>query len=396
MTGPLPTIATPKGKLGALDGLRGLAASWVVIHHLSTNRLIGGGALLANGWLLVDVFFVISGFVLAYRYGGGIASRADLGRFVQRRIARIWPLHAAILLLMLLPRLASLVVHGAAGNQLFEPGGHHSLGAFFASLFLIHGMGPYSDAVWNGPSWTLSVEFFAYLLFAGSVMLARGRLTVVACALVVASATVLTVSGVYLAVPMEWAFLRCVYGFFAGVAVLALLRRLPPPDPRRRPGAAATAIELLLGAAIVALIAGGGQRPSAMLLIPACAAMVLALAVARGWVAHILAREPFQSLGAWSLGIYLLHIPILNVLYGIARRYRPLGLDFSKAGWGTAESVVFLVLVLAVAAAAHIWLERPARSLLTYGFAGRRRPAGAGGPAASAIAPHPPSGKEAT
>ena len=91
------------GHLDALTGIRGLAAWLVVLYHirLSLTALLPGEviAALAKGYLAVDLFFMLSGFVIWYNYadrlraGGGAETRL----FLWRRFARVWPLHAAIL-----------------------------------------------------------------------------------------------------------------------------------------------------------------------------------------------------------------------------------------------------------------------------------------------------------
>lgn len=365
MTGPLPTAGTSYAKLVALDGLRGLAASWVVLHHMHTNRLLDGGPLLAHGYLLVDMFFVLSGFVLALQYGGRLLNRADIIDFMRRRFARIWPLHAAILAAMFLPRFAALVLHGPSGSQLLDASSHHSLGGLAASLVLVNGMGILPHNVWNGPSWTISVEFYTYLLFALLVAVGRGRVTATAITLAGFAAVLIAADGLSFLDPLG-NFIRCIYGFFAGAGAVAAFRaRVCETTAKRFPAAAVVVSELCLWAGLIVMVVLGRVGSIGILFVPLCVLMVLLLAFRRGATAWLLEQQPFQALGAWSLGIYLLHIPVLNILYAIGRRGPRFGLDFTPAGWGGVETLLYLVGVIFLGAASYRWIERPVRIWLT-------------------------------
>jgi len=93
--------APGRREIDALTGLRAVAALGVVAHHQvpGMHGIVGERwlAILDRGYLGVDVFFTLSGFVLAYNYGGRLGSAADYVRFVGLRLARIYPLHLVTL-----------------------------------------------------------------------------------------------------------------------------------------------------------------------------------------------------------------------------------------------------------------------------------------------------------
>lgn len=365
------SAASAKAKLEALDGLRGIAASWVVFHHLHTNSLLDGGALAANGARLVDVFFVLSGFVLAYQYRKRLTQASAVSDFMRRRIARIWPLHAAILLFMAAPRLLSLVLHGPAGNDLFVPAGDHSLPSLLASLAMVQALGIYDYAVWNGPAWSISVEMGAYLVFAFVAWASRGRTTLPAVVICLGIVAYLLFTGMGLRIPYELYILRGLMGFFAGVALLPFYERLVAASPRHS-RLLATLLEAASGLCLIAAVGWLGNGAEGFLFVAICAGTVLLYAFQRGAVSAILGREPFQSLGAWSLGVYLLHVPLLNILFAIGRRGPVAGLNFAERQWGSVEVVLFLSLLLLLSCLSYHLLERPARSILSKGTLGER------------------------
>ena len=81
-----------------LDSLRGICALLVATFHLNVMSHVFELALLRNGWMFVDFFFVLGGFVIMTAYGGGrVRTAGDGWRFLLRRLGRVWPLHLATL-----------------------------------------------------------------------------------------------------------------------------------------------------------------------------------------------------------------------------------------------------------------------------------------------------------
>ena len=163
----------PPEQLASLTPLRGIAALWVVIFHfcwyfpaVHPERYTGA---VYKGYLAVDMFFVLSGFVITHVYKEGFARRVTGRRyrdFLKARVARIYPLHITVLLLFVATataeRAASYALRGS-----FEPIpllGERSIGGFFANLVMLQGLWA-RELSWNDPSWSISLEFLAYLLF---------------------------------------------------------------------------------------------------------------------------------------------------------------------------------------------------------------------------------------
>ena len=167
------SLAAPQ--LDALTGIRGLAAWAVVLFHLRVSllKVLPGWAMAvaAKGYLAVDLFFMLSGFVLWYNYAerlrtGGWAATAQ---FWWRRIARIWPLHFVILTLFVGYALLA-VLRG-------HDGGHYPFAQLPLHYLLIQNWGFTRELAWNDPAWSISTELAAYILFPAVVMACRwGRL----------------------------------------------------------------------------------------------------------------------------------------------------------------------------------------------------------------------------
>ena len=180
--------ATPE-PIPALTGIRGIAAVWVLLFHVqdiaeSNGFTLGlpGHDLVAAGWSGVDLFFVLSGFMLMHAHGGDTGRTAHgLKSFAVGRFWRIYPLSVAVLLLVtVLVRLDTLF----ADYYRQLSAGNLSATAFWSTLFLATRWYPF-EGNWNQPVWSLSAEMVGYLGFP-TVSLAIGRIRSFRLALAVA------------------------------------------------------------------------------------------------------------------------------------------------------------------------------------------------------------------
>jgi peptidoglycan/LPS O-acetylase OafA/YrhL len=291
------------GELLALTSIRGIAAWWVVLFHLKLLLVpwLPAPAISAfgQGNLAVDLFFILSGFVIALNYGDRLAGdwRAT-GDFLFRRFARIYPLH-----LLILAGFAAYV--GAAilfGSATVE--GQHP-GYFVASLFLVQNWGFLHALRWNVPAWSISTEAFAYLLFPILLRLFLARrqpswlLVLLVLLLGLSVPAFFAVGGHDFpdAVP-ETGLFRCVVQFAMGMLLCELWRR-------SRGGR--LALPLLGAAAMLGLAYALVGLPVTAL---AWAALVLGLALARR---SVLDAPVLVWLGRVSYATYLCHYLALTV-----------------------------------------------------------------------------------
>lgn len=160
----------------SLTSLRFFAAFWVLSLHytdimpLDFSTLTG---VFERGKLGVDFFFVLSGFILTHVYFHDIeGGRFDVLRFLQKRLARLYPLHVVTFLLVV-----GYVLCGRALGLGFSVPEAYTIDSIVPNLLLIHAWGTLDHMSWNYVSWSISAEWFAYLLFfplALVVLMARG------------------------------------------------------------------------------------------------------------------------------------------------------------------------------------------------------------------------------
>ena len=341
-----------RGELPALTGLRAVAAGAVVLHHLApkAGKLFPElpVELFRRGYLGVDVFFVLSGFVLAYCYGDRIRTLADYRTFVGYRLARIYPLHLATLLGV----LAMAQVALATGAHVWRPDRYAVDGHLLLHLTLTHAWGLEEGLRYNLPSWSISAEFFAYLLFPAFWAVAR-RAGVRSAWLGALASTVVTVGvlralGRDLHVPVHFALLRVTGEFLAGCLAYRAFAL-------RSPGGGGWTVDTLLPLGVLAVAATPWADP---LMAPAAVVLVYSLAVGTGMPARCLCLRPVLWLGRISYAIYLVHMPVLSVL----ERALP------AEPWAEASAAVraavlaaHLAIIVGVSAVAFQLVEAPGR-----------------------------------
>jgi peptidoglycan/LPS O-acetylase OafA/YrhL len=343
--------------------VRAFAALWVVLHHLRPAPA-GLERAFEAGYLGVDLFGFLSGFVIAHHYAAGLG-RPDarrVGRFLWLRVARIFPLHWLALAAML---AAWLAIPGFGTRP--EEQGRFGAADFALAAAMLHGWGFGNRLAWNVPSWTVSTEWLCYLLFPlAAPAVARVRSGPLAAAL--AAASLLAAIALLHAVgrpsffaTTDWGWIRIGGEFLAGCF---LQRAWSAGWARRAPWGALGLVGVAGAAACVAIGHAAGT-------VVCFAVLVYALAHERGPLARLLAARPLVFLGEASYAIYILHWVVLRArAYGLPH---PLAAT-PWAGSRTAVVALDLALALAVAVAIHVALENPARRHLRLWFS----PAGKG------------------
>jgi peptidoglycan/LPS O-acetylase OafA/YrhL len=155
------------GYVPALTGIRALAVLLVLGFHFYTEHFVPVGLdsllpFFTRGYLGVDFFFLLSGFIITHVYLASLAcpNRSMVQIFLWHRLIRLYPVHLTVLAGL----VAIISLAGAAGIALNDPQ-HWQWKNLFWHLTLLHSWGVTESLAWNDPSWSISAEWFAYLLF---------------------------------------------------------------------------------------------------------------------------------------------------------------------------------------------------------------------------------------
>jgi peptidoglycan/LPS O-acetylase OafA/YrhL len=331
----------------ALTGVRGVAALWVVLYHLTLGTNIH---VLRQGYLGVDLFFVLSGFILSHVYGStpGLWKPAGYLQFLKIRLARVYPLH----LVTLCGLGAAVLLLPAFADHYPIPDQRWGTGAFVASLLLVQNWAYFLPTCWNTPSWSLSAEWLAYLLFPLFVAVTawpRGRVFPTALA-AIALATLVTilrlkgVAGTNAAGTLG--LLRVITEFSAGCLLYRArangLMRMPP-------------VADVIGLGV--LLASAAEVLNIFAALPATALIILRASHPRSPTTRCLSLPLFVWLGEVSFSLYMVHWIVIQICNYIAgEMHGPPA--FVKAASGAAA----LLGSFTVGIAAHRWIELPARA----------------------------------
>jgi peptidoglycan/LPS O-acetylase OafA/YrhL len=331
----------------ALTALRGVGAAWVFAFHL----LLGVAPWpISHGYLGVDMFFILSGFILSHVYLDRLKRFSSSGckHFLLVRLARIYPLHVVCLglialVVVSLPGFAERYPHGQA---LF------SASALIASLLLIQNWFYWPPDCWNNPAWSLSAEWFLYLAFPFLAVALRYVRTPrfalwLGAACLVGLATTLAFRGISLNVTGTPGMLRAGCEFLSGCLVqkaFGLGVRLRHP------------VALIVALAFIAMTSLTYLHPSFDVLAPFGFSILILIAADReSRVGAWLGIRPLVFLGEISYSLYLIHWIVIQVANWMRiHRY------VNSSGVLIDFGIVTVVFVLAIAL--YFAVERPARA----------------------------------
>jgi peptidoglycan/LPS O-acetylase OafA/YrhL len=365
---PASAQSVRKPQLPALTGIRTLLAVNIMLFHFTPPHTRILDPIIDNSYVFVGVFFLISGFVLAYNYADRPAPLVKRD-FWRARFARLYPVYLLSLLLSL--------------PMLLTEWHSHSHGAFLAGLvltpLLLQGWSPMLATFWNTVAWTLSAEVLLYASFPWMIRLPwpkrPSRLIALLLALwafgLVPHTLYILLNPDHLTAPAN----RYTYGiwirtlkftplpyactFLAGVALGKLQAGITLSTRQRT---------LIAGASLLALGAFFAKAVSRVpyilmhggLLVPLFAALVIGLS-GRNPIAAVFSWRPIVLLGQASYCLFLLHFNFINLLrhYHVPERLHVAAFD----PWFSYAAAILLAFV------AMCLVENPARKAIL------RRPA---------------------
>jgi len=347
----------------ALDSCRGLCALSVALYHLHVHQSVTELAFFRNAEFFVDFFFVLSGFVLAHSYGA--QPRLDLRRFLVSRTFRIFPLHIAMLLVFILLELAKLLAYEKGisfGEAPFT--GNRAISEILPNFLLVQSWSEATNPLsFNYPSWSISVEYYMYLIFAALIALrANWRY------LAWAGISIFMFVALYAnSEPLTEPVMRGMSSFFAGALAYLMFTSI---RKKVLPGRALTTfLELALLAAVYWVVTADIAHKSIFTSLLFCCVTIM-LALERGKISDLLKSPPLIRLGELSYSIYMTHVAVLFFVIAAAIVLQKiLGAEFSymvgearylNFGNGTLNNLLvfaFLAAVVACSSLTHKYIE---------------------------------------
>jgi peptidoglycan/LPS O-acetylase OafA/YrhL len=300
------------------------------------------------GYLAVEFFFVLSGFVIWMTYADRIRAggRAAIPDFLKRRIARVWPLHLFMLGVAIVYALVIAILDHPDWSQ-YPPA------ELPLHLLLLQNWGFTGKLTWNVPAWSISCELAAYLLFPLLALAVDWRRLPTAVLLAAALGCAGFVYGVFAIIGdtvlgqsiLTIGVLRCLGEFALGTIVCALWLRW-----RETPWLPALAAAAFGGLLVAAHLAGLISQIAALPL--AFAALVLVLALTSGMRGNPFELAPVHYLGEISYATYLGH-------WMLWMGFKLALIHDHDMGWPL--FALFVAMTLAASVLLYHFVERPAQ-----------------------------------
>jgi peptidoglycan/LPS O-acetylase OafA/YrhL len=329
-------------KLLNLESLRGIAAISVAMYHFNYQSHFSN-IFVSNAWLMVDFFFVLSGFVIALNYERRLTNFGKLFTFQKKRFLRLYPLHFIMLVVFLVIEILKYILEIKLNIVANIPAfSINNLQAFIANVTLLHdwtrgGM----HFTFNTPSWSISAEFYTYAIFGIVAVLTTKSKTL----LYIISILLILTSGFFLYEPSSFSGpLRCIYSFFIGAMTHSLYRRFDLRDKLNTSflGCIMLIFSIFLTTQVLTSFHSTVVlRFELIVIIPIIFALtVLSLVSTKNntYINIILSNSKLVYLGTISYGIYMIHAAIWWVYRQLFKFVVDLPTELNSDGY---EEIVF-------------------------------------------------------
>ena len=379
-------------EIKALIGARAVPPLILVLFHYCEGHKYMGAKWfdlpVGKGYLWVEFFFALSGFVLAYVYGPRMH---ELWRvqgyfaFLKARLSRLYPLHLTMLFVI----LAMVIVlrwFAARGGyvSIYDEPYHpmNTLPTFIANLFLVQAWNIFPYLSWNGASWFVSVEFLLCLLFPLYLLNTRGG-WLGAIALIVAGSLTLAYLAATSKHGLDLTFHNGIWrgmaAFGVGVGFSGLYRLALERGAQQLPTIAFSLVQIVVVGWLLYAIydTGWAHRPADIDTVLPEMALVFVLAFDRGIVASVFQTRIALKLGEWSYGIYIGQTALLQFLrHAQLHLYpAPTAMVFGRT-WADWDPIWHWIEPFLLVGAAILWgwilfalVEKPANAALRRYFA---------------------------
>ncbi len=322
--------------IAALAGARAIPPLLIVLYHYCEGHHYFGVRLLdlvaTRGYLWVEFFFALSGFILTHVYASRVRdlwTRGGYFRFLKSRLIRLYPLHLFMLLalLVLMVSVRAAADYGGYVSIYDRPSYHPNMTpeGFVASLLLVNGWNTLASLTWNGASWFVSVEFALCLMFPLFIWLQDGRAWR-GFALVAAGIAGLLLLLAFSRHGLDLTFRNGIFRGMANFAIgVGMARLFHAVQKDRIPVWVHSVIQLVLVAFMLFIFTNTGWSHTGRDIYTALAmqALIPALAFDKGIVADLLKLRLPQHMGEWSYGIYLGQTFWLQYMRVIEFRFYP-------------------------------------------------------------------------
>jgi len=347
-----------------LDALRGILALTVALFHVPWDSMLNRNAFVANGYLAVDVFFCLSGFLMFTLYGQ-MSRPSEAGEFLKRRFARIYPLHLFTLLVFLAYEFVRILAHHAQIMPLdpgepmpLSAGADNNVVTFFSNLALTQALGIHDSLTFNPPAWSISAEFYTYIIFAALMCVAplrhKSQFVVLGFIAVVLYAMI-GLNAPDLDVTYDYGLARSLAGFAIGICIARMFAGADFTKTRFT----SLKMSLFEAGSLASMLAvfmftdGIGEY----LIAPIMALTIYVFAKGQGLCSRILSVKPLLYLGKISYSVYLVHNILILVMSIVLQRLPPEFIAGMPDYFYEVLTLAYIAGLIVVSHFAYHWVE---------------------------------------
>jgi peptidoglycan/LPS O-acetylase OafA/YrhL len=297
-------------KIEELESVRGLSAFLIVFYHFPKWNPILNIGLLNNGYLMVHLFFVLSGFVIFNTYAEKITTKKELFRFQFLRFGRLYPVHLLFLFVFLGIEIAKYIASTklSINSPNSIPFKINNFSAFVKNIFLISSVLPNQPFTYNGPAWSISVEFYTYLIFAAYIKFINKSNVIFFAVLSFISLLMLITKNTFGFDRM----LLCFGGFFIGCLTAKFTKGIKKNLPNF--------YSVIVFFTIIFFLQLKTTEDLDLLILPLTAALIATLVLSKNGILKTILRFRFLTwLGAISYSVYMSHSAIMWVVNQVIR-----------------------------------------------------------------------------
>lgn len=294
-----------------LDSFRGLCALSVVVFHLHVVSTFTEADFFRGSGLLVEFFFVLSGFVLSHGYA--FSNHLSFKQFAVLRSFRLFPLHIVMLVVFILFEFGKLAAY-QWGGLLFNSAPFTGLGApseILPNFFLVHAWSSLTDPwSFNSPSWSISIEYYIYFIFFATLLLFKSYKILAWTFISFVMLWLIAKEAIFPVLDVQ----RGLSCFFAGGVTYYLYSRL---NYLKFNYLVASLLEALLLVLVVCIVASSIEYRSLISTFLFCATVFI-YSFEVGFISSVLKRSVFTRLGELSYSIYMTHAAVIFILVSLA------------------------------------------------------------------------------
>ncbi|WP_179337760.1 acyltransferase family protein [Winogradskyella ludwigii] len=308
-------MSTTTKRFYTLDAFRGLAALLVFLYHAPNLSILTKNSFIKGSGVFVDLFFVLSGFVIYHNYKNKLYNFNMSKSFILKRFNRLLPLHIYTLLVLL---LLEVIKYLAQDYITFStiPFESNTIASFWPQLFLVNSTPLFCGFNWNGQNWSISAELITYLLFiiTSLVWLKKKKLTFLISIVIICLGYLFFVLKYHtynIYIDFNFSFIRGFIGFYFGI-IIYLLRDTVLSFLNKVSIVLGNLLEGLILIFVIYIVSNMSYYQNYFFIVHiAFGLLIFIFSMEKGLISQFLKLQLFQKLGQWSYSIYLNHTLII-------------------------------------------------------------------------------------